>query len=165
MDAKTYGLPPTQKGPSQAILCSKRKTKRWMICPLLKLGWIVCHFEAHSKYLQLADKASRTVAVLTERLDQRRGRGQQQTTVKHVTVNADQAVVTDQIVSREAKEGGTAALLTIGKPIEILEPTHGRSCHRLGVQFQWGRGQLYSRSAPFYHCRPVIQSRNFSRVV
>ena len=94
-----------------------------------------------------------------------RGRGQQQTTVKHVTVNADQAVVTDQIVSREAKEGGTAALLTIGKPIEILEPTHGRSCHRLGVQFQWGRGQLYSRSAPFYHCRPVIQSRNFSRVV
>ena len=48
------------------------------------------HFEAHTKYLQLADKASRTVALLTERLDQRRGRGQQQITVKHVTVNADQ---------------------------------------------------------------------------
>ena len=40
--------------------------------------------------VQLADKASRTVALLTERLDQRRGRGQQQIMVKHVTVNADQ---------------------------------------------------------------------------
>ena len=30
------------------------------------------HFEAHTKYLQLADKASRTVAVLAERLDQHR---------------------------------------------------------------------------------------------
>ena len=73
-----------------------------MIRPLLKLGWIVRHFEAHTKYLQLADKASRTVAVLTERLDQRRGRGQQQITMKHVTVNADQAVVADQIVSGKA---------------------------------------------------------------
>ena len=68
-------------------------------------------------------KASRTVALLTERLDQHRGRGQQQITVKHVTVNADQAVVTDQIVSGRAKD---AALLTSGteKPMEILEPTH-----------------------------------------
>jgi hypothetical protein len=69
------------------------------------------YFEACIKYLQLADKASRTVALLTERLDQHRGRGQQQITVKHVTVNADQAVVTDQLVSTEAKE---AALLTSG---------------------------------------------------
>jgi hypothetical protein len=79
-------------------------------------------FEAHTKYLQLADKASRTVALLSERLDHHRGRGQQQITVKHVTVNADQAVVTDQIVSREAKEASTAALLTSGteKPMGIL---------------------------------------------
>jgi hypothetical protein len=84
------------------------------------------HFEAHTKYLQLADKASRTTALLTERLDQRRGRGQQQITVKHVTVNADQAVVTDQIVSGRSKEASTAALLTSGTepPLEILEPTH-----------------------------------------
>ena len=31
--------------------------------------------------------------MLTERLDHHRGRGQQQITVKHVTVNADQAIV------------------------------------------------------------------------
>lgn len=45
------------------------------------------------------DKATRTVAMLTERLDQHRGRGQQQIIVKHVTVNADQAVVTDTVVT------------------------------------------------------------------
>jgi hypothetical protein len=68
------------------------------------------YFEAHTKYLQLADKASRTVALLTERLDQHRGRGQQQIIVKHVTVNADQAVVTDQLVSGGSKNASTAAL-------------------------------------------------------
>jgi hypothetical protein len=81
------------------------------------------HFEAHTKYLQLADKASRTAVLLTERLDQHRGRGQQQITVTHVTVNADQAVVSDQIVSGNPKD---AASLTTGpdRPMTILEPTH-----------------------------------------
>jgi hypothetical protein len=41
-------------------------------------------FEARTKYLALADKAARTVSMLTERLDHHRGRGQQQITVKHV---------------------------------------------------------------------------------
>ncbi len=57
------------------------------------------HFEARTKYLQLADKA-RTVMMLTERLDHHRGRGQQQITVKHVTTNnvtADQAIITDRL--------------------------------------------------------------------
>jgi hypothetical protein len=45
--------------------------------------------------------------------------------VKHVTVNANQAVVTDQIFSGGSKNASTAALLTSGteKPLEILEPT------------------------------------------
>jgi glycine/D-amino acid oxidase-like deaminating enzyme len=52
-------------------------------------------FEARIKYLALADKAARTAALLTERLDHRRGRGQQKIVVQHTTtVNADQAVVT-----------------------------------------------------------------------
>jgi hypothetical protein len=89
------------------------------------LGWAnIGHFEASTKYLALADKAARTVAMLTERLDQHRGRGQQQITVKHVTVNADQAVVADQIVSGRAKDAITAALLTstTDKPIRLIEP-------------------------------------------
>ena len=52
-------------------------------------------FEARMKYLQLADKATRTVLMLTERLDRHRGAGQQSITVKHVTVNADNAIVGD----------------------------------------------------------------------
>src|SRR3954447_7012624 len=54
------------------------------------------YFLARTKYLQLADKAARTVMMSTERLDHHRGRGQQQITVKHVTTNnvsADQAII------------------------------------------------------------------------
>ena len=69
-------------------------------------------FEARTRYLALADKAARTVAVLTERLDQHRGRGQQQITVKHVTVNADQAVVTDQVVTGRPEGISSPAMLT-----------------------------------------------------
>jgi len=43
----------------------------------------------------MADKAQRTLAILTERLDRHRGAGQQSITVKHVTVNADNAIVGD----------------------------------------------------------------------
>jgi hypothetical protein len=61
---------------------------------------------------------------LTERLDQHRGRGQQQITVKHVTVNADQAVVTDQIVTDKGKETIATKSLTAGtdKAMGMLEP-------------------------------------------
>ena len=63
-------------------------------------------FEARMKYLQLADKATRTVLMLTERLDRHRGAGQQQITVKHVTVNADNAIVGDV---NQAPGGGPPA--------------------------------------------------------
>jgi hypothetical protein len=60
------------------------------------------YFEARTKYLALADKAARTVVLLTERLDHHRGRGQQQITVKHVTTNnvtADQAIIADSVTT------------------------------------------------------------------
>jgi hypothetical protein len=80
------------------------------------------HFEARMKYLALADRATRTVALLTERLDQHRGRGQQQITVKHVTVNADQAMVADQIVGGQLEPLSAAKLVTAAdKPMEIIE--------------------------------------------
>jgi hypothetical protein len=68
------------------------------------------YFEAHTKYLRLADKASRTVAMLTERLDQHRGRGHQQIIVKHVTVNADQAMVAESIVAGNVPRKETSLL-------------------------------------------------------
>jgi hypothetical protein len=61
-------------------------------------------FEVRAKYLALADKAARTVAVLSDALHRRQGGGQQQIIVKHVTVTAEQAVVADQIVT--GRHGG-----------------------------------------------------------
>jgi hypothetical protein len=60
---------------------------------MFRRAWKIDNFDARTRYLALADKTQRTVVMLTERLDHHRGRGQQQITVKHVTVNADQAIV------------------------------------------------------------------------
>jgi hypothetical protein len=111
--------------PIEGMLIAQLVVANEAALSLYRRAWAcVDYFEAHTKYLHLADKASRTVALLSERLDHHRGRGQQQITVKHVTVNADQAVVADQIVSGNVKDVGTAALLTSGteKPMENLEP-------------------------------------------
>ena len=108
--------------PIEGILISQLAVANETALTLYRRAW-ACnpadYFEAHTKYLQLADKASRTVPLLSEPLDHHRGRGQQHITVKHVTVNADQAVVADQIV-----RGKEAALLASGieKPMESVEP-------------------------------------------
>jgi hypothetical protein len=81
------------------------------------------YFEARTKYLALADKASRTVALLSERIDQHRTRGKQQIIVKHVTVNADQAMVADHVVTgKPASDAAAPALLAdaIEKPMPTL---------------------------------------------
>jgi hypothetical protein len=84
------------------------------------------YFEARTKYLQLADKAARTVALLTERLDHHRGRGQQQITVKHVTTNnvtADQAIIADSVTTgAAARNVASPALLAASSvmPMPIL---------------------------------------------
>src|SRR5262249_3512908 len=114
--------------PIEGILIGQIIAANEAALKMYRLAWLnlADYFEAHTKCLHLADKASRTVALLSERLNHHRGRGRQQITVKHVTVNADQAVVTDQIVSGKTKDAGTAALLANGteKPMESLEPSH-----------------------------------------
>ena len=111
--------------PIEGILLSQLVVANEAALKLYQLAWLNSgHFEAHTKYLQLADKATRTVALLTERLDQHRGRGQQQITVKHVTVNADQAVVTDSVVTGKSNEAAPSAKLLAAvtdQPMEILE--------------------------------------------
>jgi hypothetical protein len=95
---------------------------------LRQLAWLPDQsFEALAKLLELAEKAARTVGILTERLDQHRGRGQQQITVKHVTVNADQALVADTITTGKPSRSNSTRpprnLLTTGKQkaMEILD--------------------------------------------
>jgi hypothetical protein len=112
--------------PFEGILISQLVVANEAALELYRRAW-ACdpadYFEAHMKYLQAADKASRTVAMLTERLDHHRGRGQRQIVVKHVTVNADQAVVTDTVVKNN--DGMTAARLVAAssdKPMEVIEP-------------------------------------------
>jgi hypothetical protein len=118
--------------PIEGVLISQIVTANEAALEFYRRGWTNAaagYFDAGTKYLQLADKSSRTVALLTERLDQHRGRGQQQITVKHVTVNANQALVADQVVSDGGKQTSAARLLTAGidKPLEIIEPTRRES--------------------------------------
>jgi hypothetical protein len=124
--------------PTEGILVGQIIAAHEAAMKMYRLAW-ACppadYFEAHTKYLQLADKASRTVAMLTERLDQHRGRGQQQITVKHVTVNADQAVVTDTVVTGRNNEAMTAAKLltaTTDEPMETVEPMPKETVPALG---------------------------------
>ena len=85
------------------------------------------YFQARTKYLQLADKAARTVMMLTERLDHHRGRGQQHITVKHVTTNnvtADQAIIADSVTTGSAaRPVSSPALLAASSvaPMTILD--------------------------------------------
>jgi hypothetical protein len=67
------------------------------------------YFDARCRYIQMADKAQRTVAILTERLDRHRGAGQQSITVRHITVNADNAVIGN---IQQRPGGGTPAQIT-----------------------------------------------------
>jgi hypothetical protein len=81
------------------------------------------YFDARCRYLQMADKAQRTLAILTERLDRHRGAGQQQITVKHITVNADNAIVGD--VNQTPPGGGPPAEIK-GQPHALghaIQPT------------------------------------------
>jgi hypothetical protein len=73
------------------------------------------YFDARCRYLALADKAQKTVVLLTERLDRHRNSGQQQITVKHVTVNADQAIVGNG----EHHQGGGSPSKSVDQPRAI----------------------------------------------
>jgi hypothetical protein len=94
--------------PIEGILLSQIVVAHEAALDMFRRGWSQPpeYFEARCRYLQMADKAQRTVAMLTERLDRHRGAGQQQITVKHVTVNADNAIVGDV---NQAPGGGTPA--------------------------------------------------------
>jgi hypothetical protein len=95
-------------------------------------------FDARVKYLQLADKAARTVALLTERLDHHRGRGQQQITVKHVTTNnvtADQAIIADSVTTGgAARNAACPALLVDSSEVPMPTPNETRQRDLVGVR-------------------------------
>ena len=113
--------------PIEGMLISQLVVANEAALKLYQLAWLnnAEYFEASTKYLQLADKASRTVAMLTERLDHHRNQGKQQIVVQHTTtVNANQAVVTDSVVTGKNNGAAPSAKLLAAvtdKPMEIME--------------------------------------------
>jgi len=117
--------------PIEGILIAQLMAANEASLSMYRKGWAQPpeYFQARTKYLQLADKAARTVVLLTERLDHHRGRGQQQITVKHVTTNnvtADQAIITDSVTTGGAPRNVTSPELmaaSSGAPMPILDET------------------------------------------
>jgi hypothetical protein len=113
--------------PIEGVLIAQIVAANEAALEFYRRGWTntaAGYFDAGTKYLQLADKSSRTVALLTESLDQHRGRGQNQITLKHVSVYSDQEVVTDHILTDNGKETIATKFLKAGtdKPMKIIEP-------------------------------------------
>ena len=73
--------------PIEGIIISQLMAANAASLRMYQLAWVnnAEYFDASTKYLQLADKAARTVAMLTERLDHHRNQGQQQIVVQHIT--------------------------------------------------------------------------------
>jgi hypothetical protein len=124
----TMDIAPTD--PIEGILTAQLMAANEAALSLYRRAWMQepQFFDARVKYLQLADKAARTVALLTERLDHHRGRGQQQITVKHVTTNnvtADQAIIADSVTTGGAQNVASPALLVASSdtPMPVLRET------------------------------------------
>jgi hypothetical protein len=109
--------------PIEGILIAQLMAANEAALSMYRKGWSQPpeYFQARTKYLQLADKAARTVLMLTERLDHHRGRGQQQIVVKHVTVNADQAMVAETITTAPALQASPQTLLDQVSQPELVE--------------------------------------------
>ena len=133
--------------PVEGILIAQLMAANEAALAMYQKGWAQPpeYFQARTKYLQLADKAARTVMMLTERLDHHRGRGQQQITVKHVTTNnvtADQAIIADSVTTGGAARA-MSRLLRSWPPV----PRHlCRSSTRQGCLIPWGWGEVPNRN-------------------
>ncbi|WP_295844936.1 hypothetical protein [Tardiphaga sp.] len=105
--------------PVEGIIVAQLLAANEASLSMYRLAWAQPpeYFQARAKYMQLADKASRTALMLTERLDHHRGRGQQQIVVKHVTVNADQAMVAETITTAPALQSRSQPTLD-----QVMQP-------------------------------------------
>jgi hypothetical protein len=110
--------------PIEGMLIGQLMAANEAALAMYRKGWAQPpeYFQARTKYLQLADKAARTVMILTGRLDHHRGRGQQQITVKHVTTNN---VTADQ---RSLPRASPPAALAVSHRPRCWLPVPGRLC-------------------------------------
>ena len=125
--------------PVEGILIAQLMAASEASLSLYRRGWqnVPEYFEAGTKFLQLADKAARTVMMLTERLDHHRGRGQQRITAKHVTTNnvtADQAIITENVTNGVCRAAAPTLLAARSEapPMPILDETWSLDPVRVG---------------------------------
>lgn len=109
--------------PVEAVLIGQMLVANQAALSMYQRAWAQPseYFQARTKYLSLADKAARTVAILCERLSQHRGKGQQQIIVKHVTVNAEQAVVADHVTAGSGHQSSEVLPAPAAKPLDVGE--------------------------------------------
>jgi hypothetical protein len=125
--------------PIEGMLIAQLMAANEAALSMYRKGWAQPNecFEGQVKYLQLADKAARTVVLLTERLDHHRGRGQQQITVKHVTTNnvtADQAIIADNVTTGgAARNVASPALLAASSEMPMPNLSEARLPDLVGV--------------------------------
>ena len=124
--------------PVEGILIAQLMAANEASLALYRKGWqnMPDYFDAGTKFLQLADKAARTVALSTERLDHHRGRGQQQITVKHVTTNnvtADQAIIADSVTTGAARNVASPPLLAASSEMPMPNLSEARLPDPVGV--------------------------------
>jgi hypothetical protein len=124
--------------PIEGMLIAQLMAANEASLALYRKGWqnMPQYFDAGTKFLQLADKAARTVVLLTERLDHHRGRGQQQITVKHVTTNnvtADQAIIADSVTTGAARNVASPTLLAASSEIAMPNLSEARLPDLVGV--------------------------------
>src|SRR5262249_27450342 len=113
--------------PIEGIIISQLIAAHQASLAMYRRAWALPpeHLEARMKYLTQADKAARTAMMLTEWIDHHRNQGKQQIVVQHTTtVNADQAVITDSVVTGKDNEASSAKLraAVTDEPMEILDP-------------------------------------------
>jgi hypothetical protein len=113
--------------PIEGVLAAQLVVAQEAALALYRRAWVQPpeYFEAQIKYLAQGDKDA-TAMMLTERLDNHRNQGKQQIIVQHTTtVNANQAVVSDSVVTGKNNETASSAKLlaatTTEGSMEILE--------------------------------------------
>ena len=93
-------------GPVEAMLAAQIIAASAAALECYERAWLPDQsFEVRSKYLGLADRAGRSVAMLSDALARQRGRGHQQITVRHINVQATNAVVAETIIKEAAGRG------------------------------------------------------------
>jgi hypothetical protein len=96
------------KDPIEAMLISQIISAHAASLDLYRRAWTAEQpFEVRTKFLSLADRSARTVAVLAESLAKLRNGGKQTVVVQHVNVGeGGQAVVAGEINADRGRQGG-----------------------------------------------------------